>query len=104
MQVLWTGIGVSLLTLCAACAGPQPTATEPATETDIPLRDVELGMQVPDVRSALGPPLRIIRTDGAVVWMVYGTSAERVRIHFDDNVVTAVPRRDRGGSRGRRAE
>jgi len=98
MQVLWKGIGVSLLILCAACAGPQFTTTDPATETLIPLRDVEPGMRPADVRSALGPPLRTIQADGALVWMVYGTPAERVRIHFDDNVVAAVPRRDRGRS------
>lgn len=108
MRVVWREFVPCLLAivLCAvvsACTGPR-AATESRTGDGDPFRRVELGMRPADVRSAIGPPLRTIRADGALVWMVYGTSAERVRIHFDDNVVAAVPRRDRTRSRGRRTE
>ena len=79
-----------LLSVPVACQSAHEATRRDAS---LVLQKVERGMSPVEVRTVMGAPVRTIREDGDVQWMVYGMSARRLMIYFQDERVVAVPRR-----------
>jgi outer membrane protein assembly factor BamE (lipoprotein component of BamABCDE complex) len=59
----------------------------------ISFQEIEKGMTPKEVRKTLGAPVRTIRENGQIRWMVYEDDDYQYRVYVQEGLVTAIPGR-----------
>lgn len=85
--------GLCILTLSVVTITGCQSSQRAAKQGQTPLQRVEEGMTPEEVRMVMGDPLRTIRDEGGIRWMVYESEPYQFRIYFQKGEVAAVPTR-----------